>query len=202
MVAMALLPGRKVRDSVALVHLDPESFRRRITELIDIYLLAMRYPPDVAGSRSVLWEEHSRRAGFNCLIAADSADRILGIAYGYRGAPGQWWYSEVRRGVRSAAREELADFFELTELHVHPEWQGHRLGEALLRALADGRSERYMMLSTPEGDNRAWRLYRRLGFHDVLRDFRFTGDPRPFGVLGRELPLAAVTSGASPTPDR
>jgi hypothetical protein len=23
----------------------------------------------------------------------------------------------------------------------------------------------------------------------VLRDFRFTGDPRPFGVLGRRLPL-------------
>jgi ribosomal protein S18 acetylase RimI-like enzyme len=46
-----------------------------------------------------------------------------------------------------------------------------------------------MLLSTPEGENRAWRLYRRLGFGDVLRHYRFTGDPRPFGVLGRELPL-------------
>jgi len=46
-----------------------------------------------------------------------------------------------------------------------------------------------MLLSTPEGENRAWRLYRRLGFGDVLRNYRFTGDPRPFGVLGRELPL-------------
>ena len=47
-----------------------------------------------------------------------------------------------------------------------------------------------MLLSTPEGENRAWRLYRRLGFTDVLRNYRFTGDPRPFGVLGRDLPLA------------
>ena len=46
-----------------------------------------------------------------------------------------------------------------------------------------------MLLSTPEGENRAWRLYRRLGFTDVLRNYRFTGDPRPFGVLGRDLPL-------------
>ena len=56
-------------------------------------------------------------------------------------------------------------------------------------AVADGRPERHMLLSTPEGENRAWRLYRRLGFGDVLRNYRFTGDPRPFGVLGRELPL-------------
>jgi ribosomal protein S18 acetylase RimI-like enzyme len=72
---------------------------------------------------------------------------------------------------------------------VHPDWQGAGLGETLLRAIADGRPERRMLLSTPEGENRAWRLYRRLGFTDVLRDYRFTGDPRPFGVLGRELPL-------------
>ena len=50
-----------------------------------------------------------------------------------------------------------------------------------------------VLLSTPEyGDQppgRAWQLYRRLGFRDVLRDHRFTGDFRPFAVLGRELPL-------------
>ena len=48
------------------------------------------------------------------------------------------------------------------------------------------------MLSTPEvaqEDNRAWRLYRRLGFEDVLRHFTFAGDRRPFAVLGRRLPL-------------
>ncbi len=190
MVAMALLPGRQVRDSVALLHLGPEDFRRRIAELVDIYLLAMHYPSDVAGARSALWEDHSRRSGFDCVIAADQNDRIHGVAYGYHGAPGQWWFSEVRRGARSGAQDELADFFELTELHVHPDRQGRGLGEALLHALAAGRTERFMLLSTPEGENRAWRLYRRLGFRDVLRDFRFTGDPRPFGVLARELPLA------------
>ena len=38
--------------------------------------------------------------------------------------------------------------------------------------------------------SRAWRLYRRFGFVDVLRHFLFPGDDRPFAVLGRQLPLA------------
>jgi ribosomal protein S18 acetylase RimI-like enzyme len=48
-----------------------------------------------------------------------------------------------------------------------------------------------MLLSTPEGENRAWRLYRRLGFIDLARNHLFPGDHRPFGVLGAPLPFAA-----------
>lgn len=186
---MELLPDESVRDDALLSRLDPDEFRRRTPALIDVYLTAMRYPPDLAGARSVLWEEHSRRAGFSCVIAIGADDRVRGLAYGYRGAPGQWWYSEVRRGMGSGNQQQLADFFELTELHIHPDFQGHGLGETLLRALAADRPEHSMLLSTPEGENRAWRLYRRLGFTDVLRNYRFTGDPRPFGVLGRVLPF-------------
>lgn len=185
---MELLPDESVRDS-GLLSLGAESFRRRTPELIDVYLTAMLYPPDLAGARAVLWEEHSRRDGFACVIAVGPDNRVRGLAYGYRGAPGQWWYSEVRRGTRTDQQQQLVDFFELTELHIHPDFQGQGLGESLLRALAADRPERRMLLSTPEGENRAWRLYRRLGFTDVLRNYRFTGDPRPFGVLGRELPL-------------
>ncbi|HZC10703.1 MAG TPA: GNAT family N-acetyltransferase, partial [Mycobacterium sp.] len=35
----------------------------------------------------------------------------------------------------------------------------------------------------------AWRLYRRLGFTDIIRGYHFTGDPRAFAILGRKLPL-------------
>jgi len=51
---------------------------------------------------------------------------------------------------------------------------------------------RTTLLSTPEADeqrSRAWRLYRRFGFVDVLRNFIFPGDDRPFAILGRDLPL-------------
>ncbi len=178
-------------DRIEVRRLDPGIFRARLRELVAIYLTAMEYPQQLAAARSVLWEEHSRRDGFDCVVGLGPDNRIHGLAYGYRGAPGQWWYSEVRRGVRPDVLPVLSDFFELTELHVLPASQGRRLGETLLRTLAQDRPERHMLLSTPEGENRAWRLYRRLGFDDVLRNYRFTGDPRPFGVLGRELPLAA-----------
>ena len=123
---------------------------------------------------------------------------MLGVAYGYSGAPDQWWQQQVVHGLRrrgpeaARAQELLTDYFELTELHIHPGAQGHGLGEALARRLLAGRTEAHVLLSTPEinGEaNRAWRLYRRLGFDDVIRDYHFAGDPRPFAILGRALPL-------------
>ncbi|WP_142278162.1 GNAT family N-acetyltransferase, partial [Mycobacterium avium] len=86
----------------------------------------------------------------------------------------------------------MNDYFELTELHIHPRAQGRGLGEALARRLLAGRAEKNVLLSTPETNgepNRAWRLYRRLGFTDIIRRYHFAGDPRPFAILGRELPL-------------
>jgi ribosomal protein S18 acetylase RimI-like enzyme len=177
-------------QEVQLRRLDQAGFRARMRELLDVYVAAMRYPAGTAAARAALWAEHSTRPGFDCLVVEDADGRILGLAYGYRGLPGQWWFGEVNRGLPDDPQGWLTDYVELTELHVHPRSQGAGLGETLLRALVDGRSEGAVLLSTPEGTNRAWRLYRRLGFQDVLRDFRFTGDPRPFGVLGRRLPLA------------
>jgi ribosomal protein S18 acetylase RimI-like enzyme len=86
----------------------------------------------------------------------------------------------------------MSDYFELTELHIHPAAQGRGLGEALARRLLNDRAESRVLLSTPEmadQPNRAWRLYRRLGFADIIRDYRFSGDPRAFAILGRALPL-------------
>ncbi|HTM84704.1 MAG TPA: GNAT family N-acetyltransferase, partial [Mycobacterium sp.] len=123
---------------------------------------------------------------------------LLGVAYGYCGAPDQWWQQQVvlglqRRGLpRPDILSLMTNYFELTELHVLPQAQGNGLGESLARRLLTGRAEANVLLSTPEisGEaNRAWRLYRRLGFIDVIRSHHFTGDPRPFAILGRTLPL-------------
>lgn len=172
--------------------LGPSAFVARLPELIAVYVAAMKYPDGVASARGALWQEHSRRPGFACVIAVDEQDRIRGLAYGYTGRPGQWWYSEVERGLGRTDSPWLADYLELTELHVRPDTQGAGTGQSLLTALLTGRPEKAVLLSTPEGTNRAWRLYRRMGFVDVLRHYRFTGDPRPFGVLGRVLPLDAA----------
>jgi len=179
----------RIQDAIELRNLDAAGFVARLPELITVYVAAMRYPDDIASARASLWQEHSRRNGFACTVAVNGQGRVSGLTYGYTGHQGQWWCAEVQRGLGPQGSPWLADYFELTELHVHPDSQGGGIGEMLLRKILADRSERAVLLSTPEGTNRAWRLYRRLGFVDVLRQYRFTGDPRPFGVLGRSLPL-------------
>lgn len=180
-----------------LVPLGPGDLTNRLDEALDVYVAAMGYPSGTARQRRALWLDHVGRPGWRAVGWLDSRDRLVGIAYGYTGGSGQWWFEEVRRGLRGTAAAEsvawLSDYFELTELHVRPGEQGAGLGEGLLRALLDGVDHGRVLLSTPEYGHRtpgrAWRLYRRLGFRDVLRAHRFTGDSRPFAVLGRELPL-------------
>jgi ribosomal protein S18 acetylase RimI-like enzyme len=175
------------------VELDGRDLSDRLSEALHVYVSAMGYPPGTARQRRSLWLEHVGRPGWRAVGWVDPAGPLLGIAYGYTGGPGQWWYEEVRRGLRSGRTAWTDDYFELTELHVRPDAQGGGLGEGLLRALLAGTDRRNVLLSTPEHGprppGRAWRLYRRLGFRDVLRQHLFTGDARPFAVLGRDLPL-------------
>ncbi|WP_197374705.1 GNAT family N-acetyltransferase [Mycolicibacterium baixiangningiae] len=193
-----------------LIDLSPTDMERRLGEALGIYVDAMRYPRGTEEQRASMWIEHTRRHGWKAVAAVDTpteqpdtpADpcdaRLLGVAYGYCGSPDQWWQQQVVAGLkRVGAGQERIDelmnsYFELTELHIAPHAQGRGIGEALARRLLTGRAEKHVLLSTPEinGEgNRAWRLYRRLGFADVIRGYHFAGDPRAFAILGRALPL-------------
>ncbi|MGV0835369.1 GNAT family N-acetyltransferase [Mycolicibacterium thermoresistibile] len=197
-----------------LVDLSPGDMQRRLRDALTVYVDAMRYPRGTEAQRAGMWVEHTRRPGWKAVAAVEVPDTpagepppshatltdapLLGIAYGYCGAPDQWWQQQVVQGLhrvgvdRSRIAELTSSYFELTELHVAPHTQGRGLGEALARRLLADRPESYVLLSTPEINheaNRAWRLYRRLGFTDVIRGYHFTGDPRAFAILGRTLPL-------------
>jgi ribosomal protein S18 acetylase RimI-like enzyme len=201
-----------------LIDLSPDAMRDRLGDALSVYVDAMRYPRGTEDQRASMWLEHTRRRGWKAVAAVEvdpaevdadpdhpgepdqdfSGAPLLGIAYGYCGAPDQWWQQQVVAGLRRAGRGAaeisalMTSYFELTELHINPPAQGRGLGEALARRLLAGRAEANVLLSTPEingEDNRAWRLYRRLGFTDVIRGYHFAGDPRAFAILGRPLPL-------------
>ncbi|WPF65452.1 MULTISPECIES: N-acetyltransferase [unclassified Corynebacterium] len=135
---------------------------------------------------------------------ADPA-HIAGVVYGFHGSADTWWHQQVQRGLlyRHHSATLLDDYFEVTEVHVAPAYQGRGVGRNLLARLLDGLPEPTALLSTPEvpGEaNRAFRLYRSFGFRDVLRSFYFPGDSRPFAVLGAPLPLASpLPARESPT---
>ncbi len=201
--------------AIFLIDLAPNDMERRLSDALAVYVNAMRYPRGTENQRAAMWLEHIRRRGWQGVgaveaevgegsgaqmpSAAELTDApLLGVAYGYPGAPGQWWQQQVVLGLQRGGlppqkiAQLMNSYFELTELHIHPRAQGRGLGEALARRLLAGRAENNVLLSTPEinGEpNRAWRLYRRLGFTDVIRGYHFAGDPRAFAILGRALPL-------------
>lgn len=219
--------------TIRLVDLHAHDTRIWLHPALDVYVTAMDYPRGTEAHRAPLWREHIGRPGWRAVgaiaqvdpqtalsmptarrrvvapVAQTDNEVLVGIAYGYRGATDQWWNQQLRFGLRHAGltRQEIdqiaGNYFELTELHVHPTAQGRGIGQMLLTRLLADRPERSVLLSTPEApgeENRAWSLYRRMGFIDVLRAFTFAGDPRPFAFLGRRLPLVASGPPASASP--
>lgn len=204
------IPEGEQKLATFLIDLSPSDMQRRLGDALAVYVDAMRYPRGTEAQRASMWLEHTRRHGWKAVAAVEVPDQhdptpaalaaapILGVAYGYCGAPDQWWQQQVVAGLKRVGAEQariddlMTNYFELTELHIAPHAQGRGLGEGLTRRLLSDRAEKNVLLSTPEinGEaNRAWRLYRRLGFADVIRGYHFVGDPRAFAILGRALPL-------------
>jgi ribosomal protein S18 acetylase RimI-like enzyme len=167
---------------------------QRLDDVIAVYGAAMGYSVELLQTRRGYVAGHTNRPDFQAVATLASDGALLGFGYGYRGQPGQWWHDQVRTALRRDARRYwLADCFELVELHVRPDVQGHGIGARQLAELFADVRQQIAVLSTPEANestSRAWRLYRRFGFVDVLRHFHFPGDDRPFAVLGRRLPLS------------
>lgn len=171
-----------------LVQWTPADLVERLGDVIAVYGAAMGYDAPLLETRRGYIAMHVHRTGFRAVATLDAEGALLGFGYGYLSESGQWWHDQVRSGLRQAARRAwLSDCFEVVELHVHPAAQGAGIGAAQLTALLRSAPGTRTLLSTPEADetrSRAWRLYRRFGFVDVLRHFQFPGDDRPFAILG------------------
>ena len=145
--------------------------------------------------------------GFRALAATENGSgEPVGFCYGFHGAPGQWWHDTVASALTAsrgaaAAAAWLDNSFEVAELHVAPADQGHGVGADLLLRLTSDRPERTAVLSTRDADSPARRLYRGVGFTDLLTGFAFFpgGDP-PYAVMGAELPLRGRTPPESRSP--
>ncbi|GAB2461678.1 GNAT family N-acetyltransferase [Jatrophihabitans fulvus] len=167
-------------------------FAAHVADAMSIYVQAMGYPEHTGTQRAVSARKHADHEGFACRAAVTDDGVLVGFGYGYTTSPGQWWHDLVRRAISREQHEAwLHDAFELSELHVLPEYQGRGIGRRLLVSLAEGLPHTALLLSTPDSDTRAFRLYRDLGFGDLARNYLFPGDARPFAVLGARLPLGS-----------
>lgn len=195
----------------------PWEFRAAIRELVGVYAAAMNAPERMLGGREAIMDRHAANPGFRCLMAtADGA--LAGFTYGFHGQNGQWWHdmvagalavdpgagysNEAAQADRTPGRTApawLDDSFEIAELHVLPSYQAVGIGRSLLFSLTSGRQERTAVLSTADAPTRARRLYRGVGFTDLLTGFRFSGSEPPYAVMGAPLPLRGSSpEGISP----
>ncbi|EUA00551.1 hypothetical protein I547_4892 [Mycobacterium kansasii 824] len=98
---------------------------RRLREALTVYVDAMRYPRGTENQRAAMWLEHIRRPGWKAVAAVDVADPgagdqsgivgadpesrasaagdlsnapMVGVAYGYPGAPGSGGSSKWSSG--------------------------------------------------------------------------------------------------------
>ncbi len=180
--------------------LSPGEFTARLDQLLAVYTAAMQPPAETLAGRRAIMAGHAAYAGFRALTV-DGPGGPVAFGYGFHGAAGQWWHDTVARGLAdasgaAAAATWLDDCLEVAELHVRPGHQGRSLGGTVLQRLTSGRPERTAVLSTRDALTRARRLYRGVGFTDLLTGFAFfPGGEPPYAVMGAELPLREFTPG-------
>jgi ribosomal protein S18 acetylase RimI-like enzyme len=197
---------------IAYRELGPGEFRSAIRALVAVYAAAMNPPDRTLSGREAIMERHAASPGFRGLVA-QADDQLAGFTYGFHGETGQWWHDMVAAALATRSRAAAADYqaaggvpawlddsFEIAELHVLPPWQGKGIGRSLLLRLAAGRPERTAVLSTADALTPARRLYRGLGFTDLLTDFRFSGGEPPYAIMGATLPLTAAATPRSASP--
>lgn len=169
--------------------------REHLHEALSIYGRAMGYGDSVVAGRYGYAVQHTERQGFRAVGAfaeGPDGEHLVGFGYGYLVAPGQWWHDQVRHALdRRTAKRWLPGGFEVCELHVDPDHQSQGLGRQLLHALVRDLPHPAALLSTPDADTKAFRLYRADGFVDLARNHHFPGDARPFAILGARLPLGS-----------
>ncbi|HTP14792.1 MAG TPA: GNAT family N-acetyltransferase [Streptosporangiaceae bacterium] len=194
-----------MRSSALFSELDANGFRDVLDQLIAVYAAAMRPEPGQLIGRRAIMERHAGYPDFRGLVvSAERGGPVIAFTYGFRGAAGQWWHDVVAAGISAAwgsqfAAAWLRNALEIAEVHVHPDQQGHGIGRNMLPMLTAGRREGTAVLSTRDADTPARRLYRGLGFSDLLTGYGFPGDSPPYAVMGAVLPLR--DSPRSPVPD-
>lgn len=186
-----------VQEAISIAELSRSDFLATIDDFLGIYAAAMGAGADELPSRQAIMERHTGNPDFRALaVTAGSPPRVVAFSYGFRGVPGQWWHDVVRAGIAArsglrAAQDWLDDPLEIAEVHVQPEFQARGIGRQMMLTLTAGRPERTALLSTRDAHTPARRLYRSLGFADLLADFLFPGGGPRYAVMGAILPLAS-----------
>ncbi|MEU3917038.1 GNAT family N-acetyltransferase [Streptomyces sp. NPDC029004] len=168
----------------------PVDLSARIDEALAVQALAFGLSDDEVDVRRHIVHRHLLHPGARALGALTETGRLVGFVYGMPNSRTHWWSTVVEPYLRRNGSDSwLDDSFVITELHVHPGFQGRGIGRSLITTITDGVEQPRSILSAIDIESPARGLYRALGYQDLARQVMFPSAPSPYAVMGAPLPL-------------
>ncbi|MEV7281941.1 GNAT family N-acetyltransferase [Streptomyces sp. NPDC093111] len=172
------------------VVIGPVNLAARVDEALDVQAQAFGLDADEIVVRRHIVLRHLLNPGARAHGATTPDGRLVGFVYGMPNDRAHWWSTIVEPYLRATGSQGwLDDSFVITELHVHPAFQGRGIGRELITTLTDGSELPRSILSAIDTDSPARGLYASLGYVDLARQVHFPSAPRPYAVMGAPLPL-------------
>ena len=128
---------------------------------------------------------HGDYPDFRGIVALVDA-RVVGMGFGTRSLPGQWWHDHVAAQV-GEDHPALQDAWVLTELAVLHIARGQGIGGRIHDALVAAQPCPRALLSTQVDNAVSRRLYETRGWRYLHRGLRFEQYGSPYVVMHREL---------------
>ncbi|MGW7369296.1 GNAT family N-acetyltransferase [Streptomyces sp. NPDC054841] len=172
------------------VEVGPVNLAARVDDALAVQALAFGLSEDEIAVRRHIVLRHLLYPGAHAYGATTPEGRLVGFVYGMPNDRTHWWSTVVEPYLRTNGSDDwLDDSFVITELHVHPGYQGRGIGRTLITTITDGVDQPRSILSAIDVESPARGLYRTLGYRDLARRVLFPSAPKPYAVMGAPLPL-------------
>lgn len=159
--------------------------------LDDAVRLYIEQWPEPWGASHAFITRYARFPDFQGRIARRADGTAIGMGFGVRSLPENWWHKQVSAHV-GAAHPALQDAWELVELVVNAAYRGQGIGSALMETLLAAQPCPRALLSTEVENTGARRLYERHGWTYLHPGFVFAPGTPTFVVMRRELTKVAA----------
>ncbi|MFH8255118.1 GNAT family N-acetyltransferase [Streptomyces roseolus] len=177
-------------DAAALAVIGPVNLAARVDEALAVQAVAFGLDAEEVAVRRHIVLRHLMNPGARAYGATTPDGRLVGFVYGMPNDRTHWWSTVVEPYLHATGTADWLDAsFVITELHVHPDFQGLGLGRGLITTITDTADEKRSILSAIDTESPARGLYRSLGYTDLARRVHFPSAARPYAVMGAPLPL-------------
>ncbi|MET9803658.1 GNAT family N-acetyltransferase [Streptomyces sp. NPDC006368] len=172
------------------VVVEPVNLAAHVDAALAVQAVAFGLSEDEVAVRRHIVLRHLLCPGALAYGATTPSGRLVGFVYGMPNDRAHWWSTVVQPYlVREGNDSWLDDSFVITELHVHPDFQGRGIGRRLITTITDAAEEPRSILSAIDVENTARLLYRSLGYEDLALRVHFPSAAKPYAVMGAPLPL-------------